>query len=59
MSPILGTGATGFEFEDGARLVCEVVQQYEPSNVTVARNIAYTQREYETPERVADDPRLS
>jgi len=38
--PILGTGVAGFGFEEGARLVCEEVRQYEPTDITEARVIA-------------------
>jgi O-acetyl-ADP-ribose deacetylase (regulator of RNase III) len=53
--PILGTGAAGYSFEDGAICVCEGVWNYEPTTVSDVRIIAYTQREYESLERIADD----
>lgn len=55
--PILGTGAAGYSFEDGANCVCEEVWNYDPTNVSDVRVIAYTQREYESLERIADDIR--
>lgn len=57
--PILGTGAAGFDFEEGARLVYEEVRQHEPTSVTDARVITYSQPEYETLERVAEDVRAA
>ena len=59
MIPILGTGAAGFGFEEGARLVCKEVRQYEATNLTDARVIAYSQREYEALDRVAENVRAS
>jgi len=38
--PMLGTGAAGFEFERGARLVCETVRDCEPTRLTNVRVIA-------------------
>ena len=52
--PILGTGAAGFAFEDGARLVCEEVRNHEPSTLTDARLIAYSESDYGTLGEVAD-----
>lgn len=57
MIPILGTGAAGYAFEDGATCVCEEIWNYEPTNVSDVRIIAYSQREYESLERIADDIR--
>lgn len=55
--PILGTGAAGFNFREGAQLVCEAVRDYEPSSVTDARVIAYSKREYDELESIADEIR--
>lgn len=57
--PILGTGAAGFHFETGARLVCEEVWNYEPTSLTDVRVIAYSEREYETTLKLADELRSS
>lgn len=51
--PVLGTGAAGFDFETGARLVCEEIREYEPDSLTDVRVIAYSDAEYETLEQVA------
>lgn len=55
--PILGTGAAGFAFEDGARIVCEALWNYEPDSVSDVRVIAYSPREYDTLGRIAEDVR--
>lgn len=55
--PVLGTGAAGFDFRDGARHVCEVVRDYEPISLTDTRIIAYSQREYDELKSVAEDVR--
>lgn len=52
--PVLGTGAAGFEFERGARLVCEEVWAYDSSTLTDVRVIAYSDSEYRTLEAVAE-----
>lgn len=55
--PVLGTGAAGFEFEAGARFVCETVRDYDPTALSDVRVIAYSQPEYETLTRVAGEVR--
>lgn len=55
--PVLGTGAAGFPFEDGARFVCETVWRYEPAGLQDVRVIAYSDEEFETLERVAGSVR--
>lgn len=55
--PILGTGAAGYSFEDGATCVCEEIRDYDPTSLTDVRVIAYSQHEYETIERITDDLR--
>lgn len=55
--PILGTGAAGFYFEDGARIVCEAIADYETTSLSDGRVIAYSQREHERLDDVADDVR--
>ncbi|MFP8958598.1 macro domain-containing protein [Natrialbaceae archaeon A-CW3] len=57
VTPILGTGAAGFDFRKGAELVCRAVWNYESSSITDARVIAYSQREYEVLESIASDVR--
>ena len=55
--PVLGTGAAGFEFETGARLVCEELNDHDPTTLDDVRVIAYGESEFETLERVAADVR--
>lgn len=55
--PVLGTGAAGFDFETGARLVCRTVADYTPQTLTDVRVIAYSESEFETLARVADEIR--
>lgn len=52
--PILGTGAAGFDFETGAKLVCEGVWQYTPTNLSDVRVIAYSESEYRTLATIAE-----
>ena len=53
--PVLGTGAAGFGFEEGARIVCKAVRDYEPNGLSDVRVIAYSDEEFATLERVADE----
>ena len=55
--PVLGTGVAGFDFPEGARIVCQAVRGYDPTSVADVRVIAYSGEEYETLERVADEVR--
>lgn len=55
--PALGCGIAGFDLEDGARIICEVIDAYEPSSLDDVRFIAYDESEYETVRRVADEVR--
>lgn len=51
--PVLGTGAAGFPFEDGARIVWEAIERYGSSELEEVRVIAYSDREYEMLKTVA------
>lgn len=51
--PVLGTGAAGFSFEEGAQVLCEAIHEYESSTLSDVQVIAYSQREFETLEDVA------
>lgn len=55
--PILGTGAAGYPFEEGVRIVCEEIRTYTPTNLTDVGVIAYSDREHETVERIVDEIR--
>lgn len=51
--PILGTGAAGFSFEEGARIVLEAIHAYTPTTLTDVRVIAYADDEFETTRSLA------
>jgi O-acetyl-ADP-ribose deacetylase (regulator of RNase III) len=51
--PVLGTGAAGFDFETGARYVCEAVRDHAPTTLDDVRVIAYSEDDAETLRRVA------
>ncbi len=53
--PILGTGAAGFEFEEGAIIVTEEVWKYEPTALNDVRVIAYSDSEYESLREIASE----
>jgi O-acetyl-ADP-ribose deacetylase (regulator of RNase III) len=53
--PVLGTGAAGFDFEDGARAVCKAIRDFEPEGLPKVQVIAYSDAEFATLERVADE----
>ncbi|QSG10835.1 O-acetyl-ADP-ribose deacetylase (regulator of RNase III), contains Macro domain [Halapricum desulfuricans] len=55
--PILGTGAAAFEFEDGARLVCETIAAYESDTLEDVRVIAYSPAKYRLLEDIAGEVR--
>jgi O-acetyl-ADP-ribose deacetylase (regulator of RNase III) len=55
--PVLGTGAAGFDFETGARLVCEEIRDHDAGTLEDVRVIAYSEDDYGTLRRVADDVR--
>ncbi|WP_415383147.1 macro domain-containing protein [Halosimplex sp. TS25] len=53
--PVLGTGAAGFAFDEGARIVCESVDEYDADGLTDVRVIAYSDDECSQLERIADE----
>jgi O-acetyl-ADP-ribose deacetylase (regulator of RNase III) len=55
--PALGTGVAGFPLADGARIICAEIAAFEPESVTDVTVIAYSDEDYETIARVADDVR--
>lgn len=52
--PALGCGVAGFDLSDGAELICEEIDRYEPDSLTDVRLIAYSDDEYETLRDVAE-----
>ena len=51
--PALGCGVAGFDLEDGARIICEAIADYEPTSLADVRFVAYSDTEYETVRAVA------
>ncbi|WP_372912306.1 macro domain-containing protein [Salinigranum sp.] len=51
--PALGCGVAGFDLAEGARIICEVIDGYEPTTLSDVRVIAYSDEEYETIRDVA------
>jgi O-acetyl-ADP-ribose deacetylase (regulator of RNase III) len=50
--PALGTGVAGFDLEEGARIICEVIDAYDPTTLSDVRFIAYSDDAFETVEEV-------
>jgi O-acetyl-ADP-ribose deacetylase (regulator of RNase III) len=46
--PALGCGVAGFSLDEGARIIAEIVHNYESESLSEARFIAYSDDEYET-----------
>jgi O-acetyl-ADP-ribose deacetylase (regulator of RNase III) len=57
--PVLGTGAAGFDFAEGARFVCEAVAAFDPESLSDVRIIAYSAAEHERLSTVADEVRAT
>ncbi|WP_247000357.1 macro domain-containing protein [Halosolutus gelatinilyticus] len=57
--PALGCGVAGFDLEDGARIICETIREYEPTSLADVRFIAYSDEEYGTLLEIADEVRGS
>lgn len=55
--PALGCGVAGFDLREGARLICETIDQYDPESLSDVRLIAYSDEEYQTVQSVADEVR--
>ncbi|WP_302080062.1 macro domain-containing protein [Salinibaculum rarum] len=51
--PALGCGVAGFALDDGARIICETVAEYDPDTLADVRVIAYSDEEFETISDVA------
>ncbi len=57
--PALGCGVAEFNLREGARLVCDEIERFEPESLADVRFIAYEDDEYETIRAAADDGRKS
>jgi O-acetyl-ADP-ribose deacetylase (regulator of RNase III) len=51
--PALGTGVAGFDLAAGTRIICEVVDAYDPDSLSDVRFITYSDDAYGTAQRVA------
>jgi len=52
-----GCGVAGFDLEEGARIICETIVAYDPETLEDIRFIAYSDDEFQTVQRVADQVR--
>jgi len=55
--PALGCGVAGFDLAEGARIICEETDGFEPDSLEDVRFIAYSDEEYGTVRRVAEEVR--
>ena len=55
--PALGCGVAGFDLREGARIICDVIADYDPETLSDVRVIAYSDDEFETIRDVAADVR--
>jgi O-acetyl-ADP-ribose deacetylase (regulator of RNase III) len=55
--PALGCGVAGFDLAEGARIICEELDRFEPDSLADVGFIAYSDEEYGTLQRVADEVR--
>ena len=55
--PALGCGVAGFDLAEGARIIAEEIDSYDPTSLSEVRFIAYSEEEYETIGEVADGVR--
>ena len=51
--PVIGTGTAGFEFKQGAHVVCKAIAEHEPSSLEDARVITNIEQEYDYLTRIA------
>lgn len=55
--PALGTGVAGFSLTEGAAIICEEIDAFEPDSLTDVAVVAYSDEDYETIGAVAADVR--
>ena len=55
--PAIGCGIAGFDFEEGVRIICNVLDEYEPDSLTDVRLIAYSDDDFRKLQRIAADVR--
>jgi len=56
--PALGCGVAGFDLAEGARIICEVIDEYDPETLSDVRFVGYGE-EAETIRAVADSVRAA
>ena len=52
--PALGCGVAGFDLREGARIICEEINEFEPGSLDDVRFVADADDEHETVRAVAD-----
>ncbi len=52
--PALGCGVAGFDLRDGARIICETIDEHDPETLADVRFVAYSDEGYETVREVVD-----
>ncbi|MFA9426824.1 macro domain-containing protein [Natronorubrum sp. A-ect3] len=57
--PALGCGVAGFDLADGAEIIGETIDAYEPASLEDVRVIAYSDDEYETTRAATDTTEAS
>jgi len=55
--PALGCGVAGFDLAEGARIIAEVIDDYDPETLAYVRFIGYSDEEVETIQSVAEEVR--
>lgn len=55
--PALGCGVAGFDLREGARIIAEEIDGYEPRNLEDVRFIAYSDEEFRTIDETAESVR--
>lgn len=53
--PAIGTGVAGFSTAEGASIICDVLNAFDPENLRDVRFVAYSDEDYETLQDVAGE----
>lgn len=53
--PALGCGVAGYDLDDGARIIADVIDRYDPDSLEDVRFIGYSDEELATIARVAEE----
>lgn len=57
VTPALGCGVAGFDLREGAQLIAEEIEGYEPDSLDDVRFVAYSNEEFVTVEEAVDEHR--